>query len=997
MLDIEADQSGEESGGSDASGWSAHSSDRDADASEPEDADDVMSHRQLDEKLRRERDKRSGLVESSEEEDAGDDKEEGALSEDSEDDKNGDDKQALSEDSDDDEREASDKEEGVLSDAEQDAEQDAELQPNKKKRRIILDDEDPKPAEDTQSETDSVQDMDISPSPRQQDLPDELADWSANLVEEPVSLESTELDFKHFFRSDEPLAAPPDFSDERALALLDYVHDKCEEVRKLKPTDHAELARCAAQLFDHRDTSCLTMLNAKMNSGLVLLIDRLMASGLMVAHTPDGNVMHGKGIVIQEVFRLCNAVLAIASMQQRVKALATDNAEGNMVSLAIAGAPNLSEWQSLLLRICKDFGKAGFRRYRGDVYRPYLVVQVEDVDGMRRFVPTHDLEALNPCTFQVIGAPIDSHAWESIGPIEDVLFKMSNKDSDFELFQAMTKAGGHTIMSIAKYMDKMADNDFPELEPNRGWRSFTNGVLSNVDGLKFYEYGKHTVPSSVVSCRFYKMDFPLDALEYRDWYNIPTPKLTNILSYQMLDPEVQRVVWALFGRLAYKVGDRDKWQVLMMIIGVAGSGKSTLANVFRELFDQRHVAIIPSNIEEKFGLAPLKDAFLCICPEVTKDTDLKRSDLQSMTGGDTMRLAQKGLPSVDHVWHSHLLFLGNGFGNWADLGNSIGRRFVNVMFNRYVRQTKPDLDRELMVELPYIIAKCLLAYQECVHVNTGEGIWNWLPPYFKATQEKLLAQMNPVRAFLNDRSVVMLNPNERLLLSTAFSLYRKFARMNNKFAVEQFTEDMLREAIEDHLGLKLDWFDREGDKGAGTYIIGLMSVTGDVDQPKPLHVASKPKKTEAELDLELKLAAETRVEYPRYGLEKFLEQLEQKPAGTRTRTVTGMHPMILAQNCVKLRRRRSVCFNKSAANSSWSSTSSSTSSSSTRSPSASSSSSSSSSSSNRSPSASSSSSSSSSSSNRSPSASSSTSSSAGYQTVCEMPMVYDPASKFKRV
>ena len=47
LLDMEADMSGDESAGSDASKWSAHSSDADANASTPEDADDVMSHRQM--------------------------------------------------------------------------------------------------------------------------------------------------------------------------------------------------------------------------------------------------------------------------------------------------------------------------------------------------------------------------------------------------------------------------------------------------------------------------------------------------------------------------------------------------------------------------------------------------------------------------------------------------------------------------------------------------------------------------------------------------------------------------------------------------------------------------------------------------------------------------------------------------------------------------------------------------------------------------------------
>jgi ABC-type cobalamin/Fe3+-siderophores transport system ATPase subunit len=81
------------------------------------------------------------------------------------------------------------------------------------------------------------------------------------------------------------------------------------------------------------------------------------------------------------------------------------------------------------------------------------------------------------------------------------------------------------------------------------------------------------------------------------------------------------------GRNIYNVGDLDTWQVLMFIKGVAGSGKSTLGKIAARFYNQADVAVISSNIEEKFGLAPIADKFMFVCLEVKEKFGLNQADL----------------------------------------------------------------------------------------------------------------------------------------------------------------------------------------------------------------------------------------------------------------------------------------------------------------------------------------------------------------------------------
>lgn len=61
-----------------------------------------------------------------------------------------------------------------------------------------------------------------------------------------------------------------------------------------------------------------------------------------------------------------------------------------------------------------------------------------------------------------------------------------------------------------------------------------------------------------------------------------------------------------FGRMFYDVNERDTWQVIPFLKGVAGTGKSFIINILLSIFDPKDVGILSNNVEEQFGLAPLQ-------------------------------------------------------------------------------------------------------------------------------------------------------------------------------------------------------------------------------------------------------------------------------------------------------------------------------------------------------------------------------------------------------
>ena len=85
-------------------------------------------------------------------------------------------------------------------------------------------------------------------------------------------------------------------------------------------------------------------------------------------------------------------------------------------------------------------------------------------------------------------------------------------------------------------------------------------------------------------------------------------------------------MYVMGGRLCFAVNDIDTWQVIPFLKGIARSGKSTLiTKVFRKFYNADDVRTLSNNVEKKFGLSSIYDAFMFIAPEVNTRNSLSFS------------------------------------------------------------------------------------------------------------------------------------------------------------------------------------------------------------------------------------------------------------------------------------------------------------------------------------------------------------------------------------
>jgi len=213
-----------------------------------------------------------------------------------------------------------------------------------------------------------------------------------------------------------------------------------------------------------------------------------------------------------------------------------------------------------------------------------------------------------------------------------------------------------------------------------------------------------------------------DILDY-DTTNIECQALEKIMSDQQLQEDTIFWFFVFLGRLMFSVGEKDNWQVLLFLKGVAGSGKSTLSNLMRYLYTADKVGVLSSNAEEKFGLAPLYDKKLVICPEAKKNFSISQGDLQSMVSGEDVSVAIKFKTAKTVEWKAALMFCGNEIPNWQDTSGSMTRRLMMFMFNKKITVADTELTKKLHQNVGHFIFRAALSYRQAVIMYGSCGIW----------------------------------------------------------------------------------------------------------------------------------------------------------------------------------------------------------------------------------------------------------------------------------
>ena len=365
----------------------------------------------------------------------------------------------------------------------------------------------------------------------------------------------------------------------------------------------------------------------------------------------------------------------------------------------------------------------------------------------------------------------ESRAWESKIEIEKFVPKYSDRYKYPDQYYNRTHSAGNTANAIKELETMYNPIDFPDIDKDRRLFSFENGVYETAvlqeDGTYIDCWYKHVrehpndkitadLPTERSSCNYIPHNMPYEDHIHTEWYLIPTPNLQKIMDYQEFPEEVCRWMYILFGRLLYKVGELDGWQVLPFLKGKAGTGKSTALNYVCKLFyDPLDVGVLANNCDTKYALSGFVDKFLFIGPEIKGNLGLEQAEFQTIISGEATGINKKYKDPSSVEWDVPGIIAGNQPPNYQDNQGSISRRLVIFEFIKKVVHGDPQLHKKLQKELPSIMLKCNKAYLEARNkYGTKLLSDNILPDYFKRTRNLMAEETNPFYSFLNSDEVI---------------------------------------------------------------------------------------------------------------------------------------------------------------------------------------------------------------------------------------------------
>lgn len=377
-----------------------------------------------------------------------------------------------------------------------------------------------------------------------------------------------------------------------------------------------------------------------------------------------------------------------------------------------------------------------------------------------------------------------THAWKSVCTIEQLVYARAvKKEGDFEQWSNLTSNAGAGD-AVCKYLKNCEDPQFPTLTKDRSVFAFRNGVYVARDD-RFYAFDGDAgeLPDTVVAAKFFDMDFR-EFAHLTNWRDIPTPHLSSIMQYQQWPADVCDWAMVFFGRLLYNVGEKDRWQVILFLLGAAGAGKSTLADMASKFYDPQDVGTMSNNVEAQFGLWALWDKFLFVGPEIKSDFRIEQAQFQSLVSGEALQIAGKHIKAFAlDAWLVPGLLAGNEVPSFKDNQGSMTRRLMVLNFMHAVVNGDMQLGEKLAAEMATILLKCNKAYLEAVERYNTQNIWTVLPAYFTEARRDVAQTLSSMDAFLNSHDVQRA-PHLFCSWSVFKNAYKAFCNDNN-FAAEK--------------------------------------------------------------------------------------------------------------------------------------------------------------------------------------------------------------------
>lgn len=429
-------------------------------------------------------------------------------------------------------------------------------------------------------------------------------------------------------------------------------------------------------------------------------------------------------------------------------------------------------------------------------------------------------------------------AYEVFNSISDELWQVFHEDHPNSNVVRQFRNSHSVSVDLSAVLEKFVSPILPDYEVDRHQYSFLNGILilaasGDYEWISYKDCSDRDISKS--SCRMFSVVLDHDKLK-----SMWTPALDRILDYQFDDDETMKGwVHAFLGRLRYDMREYDNWQCVPIIWGEGGSGKSTLGDIARKFVAENKVGDLSSNGEMTFGLSPLKDMHLVICPEIdSKVFSLPESSFKKIAIGESVSLPVKNKDPVQTMWKPALMFIGNVILPFRNDKQSTSRRSAYIRFDRAVaaKDKLQDLDKRLDAEIGQILAKVNHAYHKHREMVGNQGIWQVLPKKFVNARLDIERKQDPLIDFLHQEELFRFSEEDKeeekkkkrggdLMtfseMCHVFKTHRKEQIQNNNFALKNLSTRDLWKTVLSHPNIRVK---SEKVKGSSKYVHYLLGI-----------------------------------------------------------------------------------------------------------------------------------------------------------------------------
>lgn len=214
--------------------------------------------------------------------------------------------------------------------------------------------------------------------------------------------------------------------------------------------------------------------------------------------------------------------------------------------------------------VLEQLQKNGLRRYRGACWEEVMSPPVV-IDG-------------RPKSFK-------THAWRRCCDIREFVYRITPKETHFGLWNLTMTS--NAVARTIEYLTYHVDVQFPDLEPDRHYHAFQNGIYCTYKRT-FLPWGHPSITPDITCCRYHDVAFDVDMLEHGEaWHEIPTPNFDRIFDVQfdnIVHTEVdergqtrRHTAETAAAFMGHELAVYKEWADLQRSLGPAGMSEADIA------------------------------------------------------------------------------------------------------------------------------------------------------------------------------------------------------------------------------------------------------------------------------------------------------------------------------------------------------------------------------------------------------------------------------------